>query len=89
MGSGEFGRVVKAQARGTLYGAGPRVPGQAPLTTVAVKLLRPHAELAHLKALMTELKILIHVGKHMNVVSLLGSCTTNLRSSECVTFTAQ
>lgn len=27
------------------------------------------------KALMTELKILIHIGQHLNVVNLLGACT--------------
>lgn len=27
------------------------------------------------KALMSELKILIHIGHHLNVVNLLGACT--------------
>lgn len=27
------------------------------------------------KALMSELKILIHIGNHLNVVNLLGACT--------------
>lgn len=29
------------------------------------------------KALMTELKILIHIGHHLNIVNLLGACTKN------------
>lgn len=27
------------------------------------------------KALMSELKILIHIGNHLNVVNLVGACT--------------
>ncbi len=27
------------------------------------------------KALMSELKILIHIGNHLNVVNLIGACT--------------
>lgn len=38
----------------------------------------PHTEGAtasEYKALMTELKILTHIGHHLNVVNLLGACT--------------
>lgn len=40
--------------------------------------LDPHTEGAtasEYKALMTELKILTHIGHHLNVVNLLGACT--------------
>lgn len=47
-------------------------------TTVAVKMLRERADLNQRKALLAELKILIHVGKHINIVNLLGAVTQDL-----------
>lgn len=42
------------------------------------------------KALMSELKILIHIGNHLNVVNLLGACTKPNgkypRATVCVCF---
>lgn len=40
------------------------------------------------KALMSELKILIHIGNHLNVVNLLGACTRPNGESGfiCLTF---
>uniref|UniRef100_A0A8C6L569 Vascular endothelial growth factor receptor 3 n=1 Tax=Nothobranchius furzeri TaxID=105023 RepID=A0A8C6L569_NOTFU len=43
--------------------------------TVAVKMLKDGATAIEHKALMTELKILNHIGNHLNVVNLLGACT--------------
>lgn len=34
------------------------------------------------KALMAELKILIHLGRHLNIVNLLGAMTKNLAKGE-------
>ncbi|CAB3362879.1 Hypothetical predicted protein [Cloeon dipterum] len=87
LGSGAFGRVVRAEASGPLFGATTDLEGsdesEANETkVVAVKMVKPSAELSHVKALMTELKILIHVGKHLNVVNLLGACTNNLCNKE-------
>ncbi|CAB1324871.1 unnamed protein product, partial [Coregonus sp. 'balchen'] len=45
------------------------------LDTVAVKMLKEGACASEHKALMSELKILIHIGNHLNVVNLLGACT--------------
>lgn len=70
LGSGAFGRVVKADAVGILE--------NEPQTTVAVKMVKPNADQTHFKALMSELKIMVHLGKHINVVNLLGACTKNL-----------
>ncbi|KAG8233930.1 hypothetical protein J437_LFUL005136, partial [Ladona fulva] len=53
IGSGAFGRVVKAEAEG--------LKEEEKFTTVAVKMIKPHADISHLKALMTELKILIYI----------------------------
>ncbi|ODM98276.1 Platelet-derived growth factor receptor alpha [Orchesella cincta] len=70
LGSGAFGRVVKADACGIL--------DTEPKTTVAVKMVKPNADESHFKALMSELKIMVHLGRHINVVNLLGACTKNL-----------
>ncbi|KAG8190869.1 hypothetical protein JTE90_010294 [Oedothorax gibbosus] len=74
LGQGAFGRVVKAEAIGL-------VDGEAS-TTVAVKMLKEASDVDQKKALIAELKILIHVGKHLNIVNLLGAVTTNLRKGE-------
>ncbi len=44
--------------------------------TVAVKMIKPTAKSKDaLVALIRELKILIYLGDHLNVVNLLGACT--------------
>jgi hypothetical protein len=46
------------------------------VTTVAVKMVKPTAKSKDaIVALVRELKILIHLGEHLNVVNLLGACT--------------
>lgn len=35
-----------------------------------------------MRALMSELKILVHLGKHLNVVNLLGAVTKNVSQSK-------
>ncbi|XP_059481172.1 vascular endothelial growth factor receptor 1-like [Neocloeon triangulifer] len=89
LGSGAFGMVVLAEANAPLCGATIGLAGKirninkpkGP-TVVAVKMVKPNAELSHIKALMKELKILMHLGKHLNVVNLLGACTVNLSNKE-------
>lgn len=67
LGHGAFGKVIEA----SIYGVGKNsVPD-----TVAVKMLKEGATASEHKALMSELKILIHIGNHLNVVNLLGACT--------------
>lgn len=39
------------------------------------RLVSEGATASEHKALMSELKILIHIGNHLNVVNLLGACT--------------
>jgi len=51
-------------------------------TTVAVKMLKERADMSQRRALLAELKILIHVGKHMNIVNLLGAVTKDLIKGE-------
>jgi FMS-like tyrosine kinase 1 len=81
LGAGAFGRVVKAEAEGI-------VPWEES-TVVAVKMLKPKptGDYDYLKALMVELKIMIHLGKHINILNVLGACTTNLRKRELLVIT--
>uniref|UniRef100_A0AAR2IP78 Vascular endothelial growth factor receptor 3 n=1 Tax=Pygocentrus nattereri TaxID=42514 RepID=A0AAR2IP78_PYGNA len=67
LGHGAFGKVVEASIYGNDKNSG--------LGTVAVKMLKEGATASEHKALMSELKILIHIGNHLNVVNLLGACT--------------
>ncbi|XP_021098280.1 vascular endothelial growth factor receptor 3 isoform X2 [Heterocephalus glaber] len=67
LGHGAFGKVVEASAFGISKGSG--------CDTVAVKMLKEGATASEHRALMSELKILIHIGHHLNVVNLLGACT--------------
>uniref|UniRef100_A0A3Q3A5K3 receptor protein-tyrosine kinase n=1 Tax=Kryptolebias marmoratus TaxID=37003 RepID=A0A3Q3A5K3_KRYMA len=67
LGRGAFGKVMQAAAFGISNGSSCR--------TVAVKMLKEGATASEQKALMTELKILNHIGNHLNVVNLLGACT--------------
>ena len=55
-------------------------------TTVAIKTLNPYSNKDVLKSLMSELKIMSHLGQHPNIVNLLGAITTNIQRSElCIT----
>ncbi|KAM3867076.1 vascular endothelial growth factor receptor 3 [Diretmus argenteus] len=67
LGHGAFGKVIEA----TIFG----INKNNSLDTVAVKMLKEGATASEHKALMSELKILIHIGNHLNVVNLLGACT--------------
>ncbi|GLV35679.1 PDGF- and VEGF-receptor related [Carabus blaptoides fortunei] len=74
LGSGAFGVVMKAEAFGILEGE--------TITTVAVKMVKRNADYTYIKALASELKIMVHLGKHLNVVNLLGACTKNVAKRE-------
>nr|XP_028570379.1 vascular endothelial growth factor receptor kdr-like isoform X1 [Podarcis muralis] len=68
LGHGAFGKVVEASAFG--------IDKSSTCKTVAVKMLKAECSTTNeRKALMSELKILIHIGHHLNVVNLLGACT--------------
>ncbi|XP_056457039.1 macrophage colony-stimulating factor 1 receptor 1-like [Gadus chalcogrammus] len=67
LGAGAFGKVVEA----TAYGLGE----EDNVIRVAVKMLKASAHADEREALMSELKILSHLGRHKNIVNLLGACT--------------
>jgi Protein tyrosine and serine/threonine kinase len=71
LGAGCFGRVVKAEAVGVK-------DSEETVKTVAIKMVRSQTNAAALEALVSELKIMIYLGAHLNVVNLLGACTKTL-----------
>ncbi|XP_063776987.1 vascular endothelial growth factor receptor 2 [Pseudophryne corroboree] len=67
LGRGAFGQVLEADAFG--------IDKTGTCKIVAVKMLKEGATNSEYTALMSELKILSHIGHHLNVVNLLGACT--------------
>lgn len=74
LGAGAFGVVVKATAEKILH--------YEDESTVAVKMVKKQADNEVMKALVSELKIMIHLGQHLNVVNLLGAVTKNIAKRE-------
>lgn len=75
LGIGEFGVVIKAKARGICGDDKSK-------TKVAVKTVKKSMEMTNIQALANELNILIYLGKHVNVVDLLGACTDKIAKRE-------
>ncbi|XP_044012996.1 vascular endothelial growth factor receptor kdr-like isoform X2 [Aphidius gifuensis] len=74
LGCGAFGVVMKAEAQG--------IDPNEPTKIVAVKMVRSSTGATYIRALASELKIMVHLGKHLNVVNLLGACTKNIAKRE-------
>ena len=68
---GQFGQVFKAKRN---Y--------NNKQITVAVKTLRSNPERTEVENLMSELKIMIHLGSHDNIVNVIGACTKKLPDQE-------
>uniref|UniRef100_A0A3P8RY71 receptor protein-tyrosine kinase n=1 Tax=Amphiprion percula TaxID=161767 RepID=A0A3P8RY71_AMPPE len=64
LGSGAFGCVVEATISGLIHSHST--------TKAAVKMVK---RTDAVPSLMSELKVLVHLGPHLNVVNLLGACT--------------
>ncbi|KFV20418.1 Receptor-type tyrosine-protein kinase FLT3, partial [Tauraco erythrolophus] len=69
LGSGAFGKVVNA----TAYG----ISNAEDSVQVAVKMLKEKPDASEKDALMSELKMMTHIGSHENIVNLLGACTVS------------
>ncbi|XP_069510165.1 platelet-derived growth factor receptor beta [Ambystoma mexicanum] len=67
LGSGAFGRVVEATVHDLSHSKSAM--------KVAVKMLKSTARTSEKRALMSELKIMSHLGPHLNIVNLLAACT--------------
>ena len=74
MDVGCFGRIIKAEARGIVL--------NEPVTTVAVKTVHSNDDCEAKKVLLEEFKILCNLGRHLNIVNLLGACTKSLDKGE-------
>lgn len=74
LGAGAFGVVLKGIAKGIC-------PYQEE-TTVAVKMVKKMTDNDLIRSLDLELKIMIHIGQHLNVVNLLGAVTKNIARRE-------
>ncbi|XP_064465675.1 fibroblast growth factor receptor 2-like [Ornithodoros turicata] len=67
LGEGAFGQVVKAEA----YGLGGR---EGP-TVVAVKMLKDGHTDSEMADLVSEMEVMKTIGRHINIINLLGCCT--------------
>jgi serine/threonine protein kinase len=74
LGSGNFGSVYVGEAEGLFY------PGS--VTKVAVKTVNDALDRSQLTALLCEVKILANLEHHLNLVNLMGSCTSELHNGE-------
>ncbi|KAH8409381.1 hypothetical protein KR222_002180, partial [Zaprionus bogoriensis] len=74
LGAGAFGVVLKGEAQG--------IRNDEPVSTVAVKMVKRTADAEVVRALVSELKIMVHLGQHLNVVNLLGAVTKNIAKRE-------
>lgn len=70
LGSGHFGSVFDGSAFGLLH------PGSE--TKVAIKTVNDPLDAAQLHALLCEMKIMAQLDLHLNLVNLLGSCTSEI-----------
>lgn len=70
LGSGTFGEVMQAEVKELAQGE--------QRTTVAAKRVKDVKKEEYNKALITELKIMIYVGSHPNVIKILGVVRTNI-----------
>ncbi|EDO47094.1 predicted protein, partial [Nematostella vectensis] len=75
LGSGAFGQVYLGETEGGIDYRRPSAISMRGNIKVAIKTLKGGATESEQKDLLSELKILIHVGSHKNIVNLLGACT--------------
>lgn len=68
LGQGAFGKVMRAEAFNEHKHS----------TFVAVKMVKDVSDREQTKALLSELKVLIHLGQHVNILNLIGACTKEI-----------
>merc|ERR1719210_1659666 len=74
LGSGNFGCVFEGTANGIFH------PGS--VTKVAIKTVNDNLDRTQVGALLCEIKILASLELNLNLVNLLGSCTSNLHNGD-------
>lgn len=68
LGEGAFGQVLKAEAYNILS-------CQESRTIVAVKMLKDGHSDDEMADLVSEMEVMKKIGKHKNIINLLGCCT--------------
>ena len=71
LATGAFGRLIQAQAIGL------RLEDES-FETVAVRISPSKSNTKAVEVLVNEMKVLIHLATHLNVVRFLGACTTDI-----------
>jgi serine/threonine protein kinase len=64
LGAGSFGVVYKGRYKGD---------------TVAIKTIKPGSDKSYLRALLIELKVMIHIGRHEYIANVVGATSKDLR----------
>ena len=70
IGSGNFGTVFEGQAKISFHAS--------ETTKVAIKTVTEHSNQDQFSALISEIKILSNLESHINLVNMLGCCTSKL-----------
>ncbi|XP_070562499.1 fibroblast growth factor receptor 2-like isoform X2 [Ptychodera flava] len=70
LGEGAFGQVFEASAMGIM-----KKESNTTTTTCAVKMLKADATERELNDLISEMEMMKQIGKHINIINLLGCCT--------------
>ena len=73
IGSGNFSNVCKGVTTGLFH--------KQSVTPVAIKLLKTPVNQEELDNMLGEIKVLGHVNPHLNLVSMIGSCTAEFKKS--------
>jgi serine/threonine protein kinase len=71
IGSGNFGKVYKGQLTGLSEDVSSK-------STVAIKSVHETGNSNDILDLLSEIKIMSHIKPHLNLVSMIGSCSSNL-----------
>lgn len=80
LGAGNFGIVFE----GTISGKVNTATIGGGVTRVAIKMVKSKTDDDALKSLISELKILIHLGSHLNVVNLIGAYTLDIVAGDYI-----
>lgn len=70
LGEGEFGKVLKAELMQVK-------DGKEMYCDVAVKMLKEGHTDSDISDLITEMEVMKKIGRHLNIINLIGSCTQN------------
>ena len=73
LGTGEFGKVMEAELIDRDY-----------RKMVAVKMLKDGPSDDELMNLVSEMEVMKRIGKHVNIINLIGCCTQNGKCLNCL-----